>query len=323
MQNLVTVVGGTGFIGRHTVRQLAKAGWRIRVAVRNPSLAYAMRLHGDVGQIDVVQVNVRNPASLRRAMQGATAAVNLVGVLYESGRQGFQAVHAMGAKNVAEAAKAEGVSRFVQMSALGADANSPSKYARTKAEGEAAVRAVYPDAVIVRPSVVFGPEDGFFNKFAAMASISPVLPLIGGGHTKFQPVFVGDVARALAKLVSLPEAAGGTFELGGPTVYSFRQLMELMLSEIDRRRFLAPLPFPAAGLLGKAGDLVAGIIAPPVTSDQVELLKSDNVANGGYPGLEALGVTPSTLETVLPTYLYRYRKGGQYADQEDREMAAI
>ena len=323
MQNLVTVVGGTGFIGRHTVRQLAKAGWRIRVAVRNPSLAYAMRLHGDVGQIDVVQVNVRNPASLRRAMQGATTAVNLVGVLYESGRQGFQAVHAMGAKNVAEAAKAEGVSRFVQMSALGADANSPSKYARTKAEGEAAVRAVYPDAVIVRPSVVFGPEDGFFNKFAAMASISPVLPLIGGGHTKFQPVFVGDVARALAKLVSLPEAAGGTFELGGPTVYSFRQLMELMLSEIDRRRFLAPLPFPAAGLLGKAGDLVAGIIAPPVTSDQVELLKSDNVANGGYPGLEALGVTPSTLETVLPTYLYRSRKGGQYADQEDREMAAI
>jgi len=323
MQNLVTVFGGSGFIGSQVVRRLAKAGWRIRVAVRNPSLAYAMRLHGDVGQIDVVQANVRNPASLRRALQGATAAVNLVGVLYETGRQGFQAVHAMGAQNVAEAAHAEGVARFVQMSALGADPDSPSKYARTKAMGEAAVRGVYPDAVLIRPSVVFGPEDGFFNRFAAMASFSPVLPLIGGGATRFQPVYVGDVAQAIAHALAAPEAAGRTYELGGPAVLSFRQLMEMLLAQIDKRRLLVPLPWPVAGLMGKAGDLVAGLIAPPVTSDQVELLRTDNVVSGQYPGLADLGITPSTLESVLPTYLYRYRKGGQYADQEDREMAGV
>ena len=205
MQNLVTVFGGSGFIGAQAVRQLAKAGWRIRVAVRNPAKAYAMRLHGDVGQIDIVQANVRNEPSLRRALAGATASVNLVGVLRETGRQGFQALQVMGARNVAAAAKAEGVSRVVQMSAIGADAQSASKYARTKAEGEAAVRAIYPDAVVVRPSIVFGPEDDFFNRFAAMAQISPVLPLIGGGHTRFQPVFVGDVGKALAIAATAPE----------------------------------------------------------------------------------------------------------------------
>ncbi|WP_372781701.1 complex I NDUFA9 subunit family protein [Phenylobacterium sp.] len=323
MQNLVTVFGGSGFIGAQAVRQLAKAGWRIRVAVRNPAAAYAMRLHGDVGQIDIVQANVRNAPSLRRALSGATAAVNLVAVMHESGRQGFQALHVMGAQNVATAAKAEGVSRLVQVSALGADAASESKYARTKAEGEAAARAVYPDAVVVRPSVVFGPEDDFFNRFAAMAQVSPVLPLIGGGHTRFQPVFVGDVSKALARLASAPEAAGRTYELGGPAVFTFRQLMELMLAEIDKRRFLAPVPWPVAGLIGAVGDLAGAVIAPPLTSDQVTLLKTDNVVSGGCPGLAELGITPTTLEAVLPSYLYRYRKGGQYADQEDRELAAI
>jgi len=323
MQNLVTVFGGSGFIGAQTVRQLAKAGWRIRVAVRNPNLAYRMRMLGDVGQIDLVQANIRNRASVVRALEGATAAVNLVGVLYETGRQGFQAIHAMGARTVAEAAREQGVSRLVQMSALGADTGSASKYARTKAEGEINARAVYADAVVIRPSIVFGPDDHFFNRFAAMAGFSPVLPLVGGGATRFQPVFVGDLGKALALAVSTPEAAGMTYEIGGPATLSFRQLLEMMLAETGQRRVLAPLPFPIARVLGAAGDLVAGILPPPVTSDQVELLKADNVVSGAYPGLDALGITATTLEAVLPTYLYRYRKGGQYADQEARELVAV
>ncbi len=322
MQNLVTVFGGSGFIGTQAVRQLAKAGWRIRVAVRNPNLGYRMRLHGDVGQIDLVQANIRNRASVQRALEGATAAVNLVGVLHETGRQGFQAIHAMGAKTVAEVAREQGVSRLVQMSALGADAESASKYARTKAEGERAARAVFADAVVVRPSIVFGQDDHFFNRFAGMAAASPVLPLIGGGKTRFQPVFVGDVGKALALAVTAKAAAGQTYELGGPAVFSFRELMELVLAETGRRRVLLPLPFAAAGLLGAVGDLVAGLLPPPITSDQVKLLKADNVVSGACPGLAELGITPTTLETVLPTYLYRYRKGGQYADQEARELAA-
>jgi uncharacterized protein YbjT (DUF2867 family) len=320
MQNLVTVFGGSGFIGAQAVRRLAKAGWRIRVAVRNPNLAYNMRLHGDVGQIDVVQANIRNTASVRRALEGATAALNLVGVLYQTGRQGFQAIHAMGPRTVAEAARAEGVTRLVQMSALGADPDSASKYARTKAEGEAAVREIYPDAVVVRPSIVFGPDDHFFNRFAAMATISPALPLIGGGTTRFQPVFVGDVGKALTTAVTADSAAGATYELGGPAAFSFRELMQIVLAETQRRRFLLPLPFAAARLMGAAGDLVAGIVPPPISADQVELLKTDNVVSGQYPGLAELGITPTTLEAVLPTYLYRYRKGGQYADQEDRAI---
>jgi NADH dehydrogenase len=322
MQNLVTVFGGSGFIGAQAVRQLARLGWRIRVAVRQPNLAYAMRLHGDVGQIDIVQANVRNEASVRRALDGATASLNLVSVLYEQGRQGFQALNVMGARHIATAARAEGVSRLVQVSALGADPTSPAKYARTKAEGEVAVRELYPDAVVVRPSVVFGQDDHFFNKFAQMAMLSPVLPLIGGGATRFQPVFVGDVGKALARAVSAPEAAGQTYELGGPADFSFRQLMELMLGVIERRRLLLPVPFAAAGLMGAAGDLASLLIVPPITSDQVRLLRADNVVSGHYPGLEALGITPTTLEAVLPTYLYRYRRGGQYADQEDRALLA-
>jgi len=246
-----------------------------------------------------------------------------VAVARETGRQGFQALHVMGAHNVATAAKAEGVARLVQMSALGADPASESKYARTKAEGEAAAREVYPDAVVVRPSVVFGPEDNFFNRFAAMAQVSPVLPLIGGGHTRFQPVFVGDVGKALARTVAAPKAAGQTYELGGPAAFTFRQLMEMMLAEIGKRRILAPIPWPVASLIGAAGDLAGALIEPPITSDQVILLKTDNVVSGAHPGLAELGIAPTTLEAVLPSYLYRYRKGGQYADQEDREMAAI
>ncbi|HEY8615097.1 complex I NDUFA9 subunit family protein [Phenylobacterium sp.] len=321
MQNLVTVFGGSGFVGKQAVRQLARAGWRIRVAVRNVNLGYNLRMLGDVGQIDLIQANVRNEASCRRALEGATAALNLVGVGREAGRQGFQAVHVAGARNVAEQARAEGVVRLVQMSALGADANSDSKYARSKAEGELAVREIYPDAVVARPSVMFGPEDDFFNNFASMGVMLPALPLFGGGTTRFQPVFVGDVAKALAKMVTLEECAGQTYELGGPAAFTFRELMEMICAETQRRRLLLPLPHAAAAALGSAFDLVQGFMQPPITSDQAKLLKVDNVCSGAYPGLEELGITPTTLEAVLPTYLYRYRKGGQYADLDQREMA--
>jgi NADH dehydrogenase len=312
MQGLVTVFGGSGFVGGQVVRALAKAGHRVRVAVRNPNLAYRMRMLGDVGQIEVVQANVRNAPSVARAVDGAEAVVNLVGILWESGRQKFQTLHVMGAKTVAEQAKAAGVKRLVQISAIGADAHSPSKYQRTKAEGEAAVRAAFPGAVVIRPSIVFGAEDKFFNKFGQMAALFPALPLVGGGETRFQPVYVGDVAQVVAQAVASPAAEGLTYELGGPAVYSFKQLLELILRETGRNRILAPLPWFAASLIGKVGDLSP--IAPPLTSDQVESLKADNVADRGLPGLAEAGVVPTAVEAVVPSYLYRYRKGGQYAE---------
>jgi uncharacterized protein YbjT (DUF2867 family) len=312
MQGLVTVFGGSGFVGGQVVRALAKAGHRVRVAVRNPNLAYKMRMLGDVGQIEVVQANVRNAPSVARAVEGAEAVVNLVGVLWESGRQKFQTLHVMGAKTVAEQAKAAGVKRLVQISAIGADVNSASKYQRTKAEGEAAVRAVFPGAVVIRPSIVFGAEDKFFNKFGQMAALFPALPLIGGGETRFQPVYVGDVAQVVAKAVASPLAEGLTYELGGPAVYSFKALMEFILRETARNRVLAPIPFFAARLIGQVGDLSP--INPPLTSDQVQSLKTDNVADNGLPGLAEAGVVPTAVESVVPSYLYRYRKGGQYAE---------
>ena len=314
MQGLVTVFGGSGFLGAHVVRALAKRGMRLRVAVRNPGRGYRLRMLGDVGQIEVAQANVRNPDSIARALDGAQACVNLVGVLYESGRQKFQAVHAMGARNLAEASAKQGVGRFVQVSAIGADPASPAKYARTKAMGEAAVREIMPGAVVLRPSILFGQEDDFFNRFGTMVSFSPVLPLIGGGACRFQPVFVGDAAAAVAAAVLDPEAEGKTYELGGPGVYSFKTLMQLVCRETGRRPLLAPIPFPIASLIGLAGDLVAGVIPPPLTRDQVELLRTDNVPSPGMPGLAELGVEPTTLEAILPTYLFRYRRGGQYAE---------
>jgi len=317
MRGLVTVFGGTGFVGRQVVRSLAKHGWRVRVAVRNVGRGYRLRMLGDVGQIEVVQANLRNPASVARALDGAEACVNLVGVLYETGRQRFQTIHAMGAKVVAEAAAARGVTRFVQMSALGADIDSASKYARTKAMGEQAVRELIPSATIVRPSVIFGPEDSLFNRFAALAGVSPALPLVGGGETRFQPVFVTDVANAIAAALSLPEAAGRTYELGGPTVYSFKEMMQFLMRETGRNRVLVPLPWFLAKLIGQVGDIqsaVLPVLPPLLTSDQVELLRADNVVGDGVLGLADLGVTePRTVEAIVPTYLYRYRKGGQYA----------
>lgn len=315
MQGLVTVFGGSGFVGGQVVRALAKAGYRVRVAVRQPNLAYRMRMLGDVGQIEVVQANVRVPASVARALDGAEACVNLVGVLWESGRQKFQSIHAMGARHVAEQAAKAGVKRLVHVSAIGADVNAKAKYARSKGEGEGAVRAAFPGATIVRPSIVFGPEDDFFNRFAQMAALAPVMPLVGG-ETRFQPVFVGDVAAVIAKAVSSPASVGVTYELGGPTVYTMREILELILTETGRARPLLPVPWPMAGLIGALGDLQASIlpIAPPLTSDQVEMLKSDNVAASGLPGLAEAGVVPTAVEAVVPTYLYRYRKGGQYAE---------
>ena len=323
MRGLVTIFGGSGFVGSQVVRALAKRGARIRVAVRRPWQAYRLRLLGDVGQIEIVQANVRVPATVDAALDGAEGVVYAVGALFESGKQGFEALQAEGPAYVAEAAARAGVTRFVLISALGADADSASKYARTKAQGEASVRAAIPSATILRPSIIFGQGDGFFTRFAELALISPVLPLIGGGVTAFQPVFVADVARAAAVALADPAAAGATYELGGPTVYSFRQLMEILLGVIGRKRLLLPLPWELAGLIGTVGDVQGFLRAPlpmlpppQLTSDQVKLLKADNITAAGAPGLAALGIAPQALEPIIPTYLYPFRKGGQYADLE-------
>jgi NADH dehydrogenase len=315
MQGLVTVFGGSGFLGSQVVRALAKKGLRIRVAVRNPGRAYTMRMLGDVGQIEVVQANIRAPQSIARALAGAEACVNLVGVLFETGRQKFQSIHGMGARNIAEVCAAAGVTRLVHVSALGSDPDSPSKYGRSKAAGEVAVRELVPTATIVKPSIVFGPGDGFFNKFGQMMALSPVIPLIGGGETRFQPVFVGDVGAAVCACVMDPATQGRTYELVGPATYTFKQLMEMIARETLRSPLLAPLPFPLARLVGAANDLIAPLnpFPPLITADQVDLLRADGAVSSGGPGLADLGVAPTALEPILPTYLYRYRPGGQYA----------
>jgi len=315
---LVTVFGGSGFLGRYTVRALAKAGWRIRVAMRRPHLAPELRVMGDVGQIELFQANVRYKASVADALSGADAVVNLVGVLYQTGKQSFQALQADAARDIAQAAAAQGIGRMIQVSAIGADAASPSTYARTKAEGEAAVRAFIPAATILRPSVVFGEEDQFFNRFAAMAGMSPVLPLIGGGATRMQPIYAGDVGAAITVALSWPNAAGRTYELGGPAVYSFKTLMQIMLTHIGRRRILAPVPFPLAEGLGALGDLAALIgLPPPLTTDQVRLLRVDNLVSPNASTLLDLEIAPTALEAVLPSYLWKYRVGGQFAQPSD------
>jgi len=316
MQGLVTVFGGSGFLGGQIVRALARRGKRVRVAVRQPGRGYRLRMLGDVGQIEVVQANVRDEASVARALDGAEACVNAVGILFETGRQSFDAVHVAGARIVARASAERGVDSFVHLSAIGADGGARARYAQTKAAGEAAVREILPAAVILRPSVIFGPDDHFFNRFAAMATLAPALPLIGGGGNRLQPVYVADVAAAAARAVDDLATKGLTYELGGPGIYAFRALMELILAEIHRERALIPLPFALARLLGMAGDMVAatGLVAPPITSDQVEMLRGDTVVAPGALGLADLGVAATALEAIIPTYLYRYRKGGQYAE---------
>ncbi|HEY5290470.1 MAG TPA: complex I NDUFA9 subunit family protein [Caulobacteraceae bacterium] len=323
MKGLATVFGGSGFVGSQIVRGLARRGWRVRVAVRRPALAYRLPMLGDVGQIEIVQANVRDDASVVRALDGAEACVNCVAVLHETRGQTFEALHVEGAGRIAGAARAAGAARFAHISAIGADSESRAAYARTKAAGEDAVRAGFPGSAILRPSVVFGPGDAFFNRFAAMAALAPALPLIGGGQTRFQPVFVGDVAAAVAAALTDPAVAGAAYELGGPTVYSFEALMRLMLDVIGRHKPLIPIPFGAARWLGRIGDLVgrAGL-APPLTADQVEMLKSDNIVTPGAPGLAELGVAATAVEVIIPTYLTRYRKGGQYAEAIQAALAA-
>lgn len=313
---LVVVFGGSGFIGRYVVRALCKAGARVRVAMRRPHLGADLRVCGDVGQVQLVQANVRDAASVGRALEGADGCVNLVGLLFEKGRQTFADVQATGAATVAAAASAAGVAAFVQMSAIGADPASRSAYGRTKAQAEAAVRGAFPAATILRPSIVFGPEDDFFNRFADMAKMAPALPLIGGGKTRFQPVHVGDVAAAVVAALGRPDAAGKTYELGGPRTYSFRELLEYIMRETARPRLLVNLPFPIAQTMGKVADAVFRFnpfAGPPLTGDQVEMLKTDNVVGADALTLADLGVGPlETVEAITPTYLYRFRPYGQF-----------
>lgn len=306
---LVTIFGGSGFVGRHTVRALAKAGYRIRVATRHPNLAQHLPPMGHVGQIQLFKCDALEPDQVAAATHKANVVINLAGILSPGGGQGFDDVHVHAAETIAKAAAAAGAQTFVHMSALGADENSPSKYARSKAEGEAHVRAAFPDAAILRPSIVFGPEDSFFNRFAAMARMLPTLPLIGGGKAKFQPVFVGDVAAAIRKCVEDTATRGKTYELAGPTIYSFKELMQFILETTGRRRLLVPVPFPIAMINGA----VFGILPEPLlTMDQVQLLKSDNVASGAAASLADLGIVPDSVEAIVPSYLWRFRSKGQY-----------
>ena len=309
---LVTVFGGSGFLGRHVVRALANRGYRILVAVRRPELAGHLQPLGRVGQIHAVQANVRFAQSVEAAVRDTDVVINLVGILFERGRQRFDTVQAQGAGVVAEAARAAGA-RLVHVSAIGADENSSSDYARSKAVGERLVLAAVPQAIIMRPSIVFGPEDDFFNRFAALAPITPALPLPGGGHTRFQPVFAGDVGEAIAKAVDGEAKPGRVYELGGPDVRTFKELMAFTLATIERRRFLVPVPFAVMKL---QATFLQFLPKPPLTPDQVELLKNDNVvaaaAHEQGRTLEGLGIVPNSIASIVPDYLWRFRTAGQF-----------
>jgi len=313
LDTLVTVFGGSGFLGRSVVRALAKREYRIRVAVRRPELAGHLQPLGRVGQVHAVQANLRYPGSVEAAMRGSRAAINLVGILAESGAQTFDAVQGAGAGTVAKAAAAAGAA-MVHVSAIGADENSPSRYARAKAAGEKAVLAAVPSATILRPSVVFGPEDQFTNRFAALARMSPMLPLIGGGLTKLQPVYVGDVATAVADAVDGKTKQGATYELGGPEVLTMRQIMAFILATIERERMLVSLPFGLARLQALFLQFAPGPFK--LTPDQVALLRNDNVVSDAAKAagltLEGLGIVPDSLEAIAPQYLWRFRPHGQF-----------
>lgn len=317
--SLVAVFGGSGFLGRYAVRALAKAGYRVRVGVRRPNLGNFLLPMGQVGQIQVVKANIANSEHVASVVTGADAVVNLVGILRQSGRQRFQRLHRDAPAELARAAMNAGASAFVHVSALGASPNSPSLYARSKAEGELRIREAFPAATILRPSLLFGPEDDFFNRFAGMARFAPVLPLIGGGHTKFQPVYVGDVAAAIAKSVTdAAGARGRTYELAGATTYTFRELMTLILQETCRQRPLVSIPFGVASLIAGVASLSPW---PPITPDQVRLLKSNNVMTKGALGLGDLGIEPASLEAILPTYLWRFRPQGQFQTVTQERVA--
>ena len=316
MSKLVTIYGGSGFVGRYIARRMAKAGWRVRVAVRRPNDAIFVRPYGVVGQVEPVLCNIRDDASVRAAMAGADAVVNCVGVATNVGANGFDVVQHLGAARIARIAAETGVARLVHLSSIGADAASVSLYARSKGQGEADVLAAFPSAMILRPSIIFGNEDGFFNRFAAMARMGPVLPVIGA-NTRFQPVYVDDVAGAAVAGV-LGSAAPGIYELGGPDVSTFRALMDDMLAVIQRRRLVLGLPFWVGNLMatgfGAVQALSGGLIENKmITGDQVKLLALDNVVAPGAKGLADLGIAPTAYGAVLPEYLWRYRPSGQYA----------
>ncbi|MGJ8543800.1 MAG: complex I NDUFA9 subunit family protein [Sulfitobacter sp.] len=315
MTKLVTIYGGSGFVGRYIARRMAKAGWRVRVACRRPNEAIFVKPYGVVGQVEPVLCNIRDDASVRSVMQGADAVVNCVGILNETGKNRFDTVQAEGAARVARIAAEEGVARMVHVSALGADADSASEYARSKAEGEAGVLAHMPGAMILRPSILFGPEDGFFNRFAAMTRLTPIVPAVGA-ETKFQPAYVDDVAQA-AVLGVTGAAPGGIYELGGPDVASFRSLMEMMLDEVRRRRLVLNVPFWIAGIMGwfldMAQAITLGLFTNSIlTRDQVRNLRQDNVVGADAKGFAELGIRPVTMSAVLPDYLWRFRPAGQF-----------
>jgi len=315
---LVTVFGGSGFVGRYVVRRLAKQGYRIRVAVRRPHLANFLRPMGSVGQIQIVATDLTDETMIGRALEGASACVNLVGILSPFGRQRFKTLHAEAPGHIARHAKVQGLKRVIQISAIGADPRAPSRYARSKAEGEAALKRDFPETTILRPSIVFGTEDHFFNRFANMARYAPALPLLRGGKTRFQPVFVEDVAEAVARCLARPETSGQIYELGGPAIYSLKDLFKLILAETGRHRALLPLPGPIAALPA----LFLGLLPnPPLTLDQLAQLKRDNVVGAGKDAKGAgtftdLGIAPTALEVILPSYLWRFRKTGQFESLE-------
>ncbi|MEN8841394.1 MAG: complex I NDUFA9 subunit family protein [Octadecabacter sp.] len=313
MSKLVTIYGGSGFVGRYIARRLAKDGWRVRVAVRNPNEAMFVKPYGVVGQVEPVLCNIRDDDSVASVMQGADAVVNCVGTLHDSGKNTFEAVQAEGAERVARIAASMGVGSLVQISAIGADAESDSEYARTKAEGEAGVLAHMPNAMIIRPSVIFGDEDRFFNRFAGMSRFGPVLPIVGAG-TKFQPVYVDDIAAAA--VMGVEGKAQGVFELGGPDVHTFRELMDEMLSTVRRRRLVLNIPFWAARIMAfgfNVGRVLSlGFVPGPITADQVKLLAVDNVVSEDAQNFDVLGIAATPMEAILPDYLWRFRPSGQY-----------
>ncbi|MCR9174953.1 MAG: complex I NDUFA9 subunit family protein [Alphaproteobacteria bacterium] len=308
-QQIVTVFGASGFIGRNIVRELAKRGVRVNAVCRDPEHAKFLKPMGVVGQITPMRADVTDEEAIAGAVSGASIVINLVGILHSSGRNTFDAVQATAPGLIAKAAKRAGAGKFIHVSAIGADSESGAAYARTKAQGEEAVRGAFPQATILRPSIVFGPNDAFFNRFAGMAMVSPFLPLIGGGTTKFQPVYVDDVADAAMAALDRPEAAGRTYELGGPTVFTFRELMQLTLKVMRRKRLLIEIPFWAAKIQATVLELLP---SPPLTRDQVELLKTDNVVAPGARTLAELGIEATAVDAILPTYLEKFRPGGRY-----------
>lgn len=316
MPQLVTIFGGSGFVGRYIAQRMARQGWRVRVAVRRPNEAHFVRPYGRVGQVEPVLCNIRNDESVRQATMGADAVVNCVGTFDARGKNNFDAVQHEGAARIARTAAELGVSRLVHISAIGADVDGASEYAQSKGKGEAAILEAFPSAIILRPSVVFGPEDEFFNRFSAMARMSPIVPLVGA-DTKFQPVYVDDLAHA-AELGVLGQAAPGIYELGGPDKDTFRELIEQMLHTIRRRRLILPLPFWAGRALGHitgAVSFVTGGLAPqPITVDQVKSLMQDNIVGEGAKTFDDLGIKPTAIEAVVPSYLWQFRPSGQYAE---------